>query len=942
MSKESPLEAVSLRDLYVSECGKSKCKVNTGVLRLLPADAKNNDQLKVIDLSANIVGSQGLHPILVVAQNAIGLESFIAPDNYLSNECVKELTERLDRHPTLNRIDLSRNPISHQGGKLLSAFVRRNEKIEQLVLKDTLINNALVAIMEKKCAENRGEESAVPASAPCTPASANPPEGTESKPSEHRAASAPGTHSGQPSGAAANADATANDTEIAGGESEKEVSSESPKQLSEKLLEGEPENESTVASPNEGSGSPAYYAQTEPPTPNEQNAGRQVATTATASEVAKTDDTALSTTAAVVVVDPPTSSQGSSRPIRSCSALSILAASAERNYPTLSFLFKAAGVATVDPTRRLKTLFALQQLVVEKNEKAEEQKRRGSLPLPGRESPIPSSGNREDTPLSYASEGPSYLGLHMLFTSAGFPLKYQPRHYSPSRTPTPRHSPRPPISPSHVPVDRLRVLRTLLKHSQSGGPGIRTLLKSAFCSPVQLFPHVALLKTFNRPWQRQYGWMNTQAIAVLVASTFAEPIDKVSGGTPKNSLEDSKNSSNSETQGSGSVKKPLWFPHEQAPPPVLPPSARKQYTPLYVLGAALESVSPNQGAPELGEGARGPTGNRYAPLRLLLDLIRNAPIEVLKTASPENTQANEELVRRLSLKALSAPTGVSHSRSTATSATSGSPREMSKTASPASIALEAGPLDSGRPTTVKPIPVHPEPHPAPVPAPAQTHDFSTTGQESSPESQRNQEEIKEVGSVQSSPDPLIMQTQSSSGEASRRESQPQLSSKTSFGSVAPTHTNSASSFARRQSGIEILHQSALMQTVSGSGSAAGSTSGEPRSVIPTLFALDAEMQSQYSSRNSVNQLYRSEFEATGDGSAYLRSPLDPSSGFNLTTPQDRLRVKAPWAALSLVIEAGEDESTSSGQKLESLQSLKAAVIHGRSPATSPLRPSSNG
>ena len=54
----------------------------------------------------------------------------------------------------MEEVDLSHNPISHLAGKMLSEYVGVNTQIVQLQLNDTLINPALIRIIERKAAAN--------------------------------------------------------------------------------------------------------------------------------------------------------------------------------------------------------------------------------------------------------------------------------------------------------------------------------------------------------------------------------------------------------------------------------------------------------------------------------------------------------------------------------------------------------------------------------------------------------------------------------------------------------------------------------------------------------------------------------------------------------------------------------------------------------------------
>ena len=75
-------------------------------------------------------------------------------DNFLNNDSVKEIVSALMEHPGVRFLDLSRNPISHPAGKLLSDFASKSKTISEIKLCDTLINPALVKIIQSKANEN--------------------------------------------------------------------------------------------------------------------------------------------------------------------------------------------------------------------------------------------------------------------------------------------------------------------------------------------------------------------------------------------------------------------------------------------------------------------------------------------------------------------------------------------------------------------------------------------------------------------------------------------------------------------------------------------------------------------------------------------------------------------------------------------------------------------
>eukprot|EP01006_Ploeotia_vitrea_P013480 TRINITY_DN3525_c0_g1_i1.p1 TRINITY_DN3525_c0_g1~~TRINITY_DN3525_c0_g1_i1.p1 ORF type:complete len:607 (-),score=61.01 TRINITY_DN3525_c0_g1_i1:123-1943(-) len=146
------VDGQSLRDIYCQQCDKLKCKRNSNLLKMLPADRYS---LRELDLNLNFVGRVGVKAVLQVALAAPKLQKLCIADNFLSNDCVRHLTNTLSTHPSLHYLDLSANPISHVSGKALNEFVTNNVNIFSIVLKDTLINPALIKMINKKGQHNR-------------------------------------------------------------------------------------------------------------------------------------------------------------------------------------------------------------------------------------------------------------------------------------------------------------------------------------------------------------------------------------------------------------------------------------------------------------------------------------------------------------------------------------------------------------------------------------------------------------------------------------------------------------------------------------------------------------------------------------------------------------------------------------------------------------------
>ncbi|KAJ9452373.1 putative serine/threonine-protein kinase roco5 [Diplonema papillatum] len=149
------LSTKSLRDIYADDCQSVGCKRNSELMRTLPSSPGDFASLECLDLNLNCVGKKGVRALFNVMTASPNLRSLLLADNFLTNDSVRDLLENVSGHPALERLDLTRNPISHSAGKYLSEHVSSNARLCDVGLADTLINPALVKIIERKAAANR-------------------------------------------------------------------------------------------------------------------------------------------------------------------------------------------------------------------------------------------------------------------------------------------------------------------------------------------------------------------------------------------------------------------------------------------------------------------------------------------------------------------------------------------------------------------------------------------------------------------------------------------------------------------------------------------------------------------------------------------------------------------------------------------------------------------
>eukprot|EP01006_Ploeotia_vitrea_P036527 TRINITY_DN66028_c6_g7_i1.p1 TRINITY_DN66028_c6_g7~~TRINITY_DN66028_c6_g7_i1.p1 ORF type:complete len:772 (+),score=183.55 TRINITY_DN66028_c6_g7_i1:32-2347(+) len=145
----------SLHGIYIDKCEQYHCKKNSYLLKTLPSQPNVFDSLRELDLNLNFVGRVGVRAVVEVVRVSPNIQKLCLADNFLNNDSVKELAAALMHHESLSYLDLSRNPISHVAGKILSDFCSKNAKVHHVLLEDTLINPALVRIIENKARLNR-------------------------------------------------------------------------------------------------------------------------------------------------------------------------------------------------------------------------------------------------------------------------------------------------------------------------------------------------------------------------------------------------------------------------------------------------------------------------------------------------------------------------------------------------------------------------------------------------------------------------------------------------------------------------------------------------------------------------------------------------------------------------------------------------------------------
>lgn len=130
----------SPRDAYVRICERLHCTPVACVKKVLPAAAGAWGEVEALDFSLAYVGPQGAIAVAELCRCLPRLASLSLADNYLVNDTVWHVVQMAMHHPSLERIDLSRNEyISWTGAMCLAELVVRNAGITLVDLHGTTV-----------------------------------------------------------------------------------------------------------------------------------------------------------------------------------------------------------------------------------------------------------------------------------------------------------------------------------------------------------------------------------------------------------------------------------------------------------------------------------------------------------------------------------------------------------------------------------------------------------------------------------------------------------------------------------------------------------------------------------------------------------------------------------------------------------------------------------
>lgn len=145
------VEAVN-RILYLTKCTNLKIKPNSAIERML-LEAK--EPVKVIDLTTNYVGPNGLLALLDVVERNPVIENVTFGCNGATNQVVERLCVIARNHPSLSTIVLDDNPISHLAGRMLLYTLQCNTRITTLSLKGTVLQPQMLARIALQLHKNK-------------------------------------------------------------------------------------------------------------------------------------------------------------------------------------------------------------------------------------------------------------------------------------------------------------------------------------------------------------------------------------------------------------------------------------------------------------------------------------------------------------------------------------------------------------------------------------------------------------------------------------------------------------------------------------------------------------------------------------------------------------------------------------------------------------------
>eukprot|EP01060_Flectonema_neradi_P015263 TRINITY_DN21924_c0_g1_i1.p1 TRINITY_DN21924_c0_g1~~TRINITY_DN21924_c0_g1_i1.p1 ORF type:complete len:372 (+),score=58.75 TRINITY_DN21924_c0_g1_i1:915-2030(+) len=152
--RREPYRGMTCRDVYSMLCRQHACKVNSGVVSKLPMLSDDFD-IDCLDLTANMVGSKGMIPVMEVARLSKTLRKIILKNNYLDNGAIRSISMALRDHPTVESIDVSGNPISWTAGMHIIDLVSNNQSIQRIDMDGTFLKPNIIETIKGHTRKNQ-------------------------------------------------------------------------------------------------------------------------------------------------------------------------------------------------------------------------------------------------------------------------------------------------------------------------------------------------------------------------------------------------------------------------------------------------------------------------------------------------------------------------------------------------------------------------------------------------------------------------------------------------------------------------------------------------------------------------------------------------------------------------------------------------------------------
>eukprot|EP01060_Flectonema_neradi_P003976 TRINITY_DN12612_c0_g1_i1.p1 TRINITY_DN12612_c0_g1~~TRINITY_DN12612_c0_g1_i1.p1 ORF type:complete len:391 (+),score=36.31 TRINITY_DN12612_c0_g1_i1:23-1195(+) len=149
--RASPASAQSYLDVYTLACKNYNCRPNSALMKFFGGERN----IEVLDLSSNLLGTQGLRALSDVIRSNVSITELILPYNDIRTESLGFLLSALSTDRIIKKIDLSNNPLGPAAAKPLRGLVAANPVIQQLQLQNTEIPADTIAEISRQMEARR-------------------------------------------------------------------------------------------------------------------------------------------------------------------------------------------------------------------------------------------------------------------------------------------------------------------------------------------------------------------------------------------------------------------------------------------------------------------------------------------------------------------------------------------------------------------------------------------------------------------------------------------------------------------------------------------------------------------------------------------------------------------------------------------------------------------